>query len=450
MHASSLANMHCCLSTYADDEFFAVRESVSVLELGSADHNGSCRSLLRAPKLIYIGVDRKPGPGVDITLSDPYQLPFETASMDLVVSGQMLEHCEFFWLMFREMVRVLKPDGYLFLIAPSSGPMHRYPVDCYRFYPDGFRALAKDAQCQVVDLWLDEKGPWKDLTGIFSHRPVEPRPRLYGRLLAQEIDAAKAPSVPACAELERTFAGIGYREILKTLHEVLEPKLYLEIGIREGVSLALARGPAIGVDPNPLVSEDPRAGVRVFRETSDSFFAGKSVEALKAGVDLAFIDGMHWAEFALRDFMHIEQYSNPWSVIVFDDIFPIHPVQAARRRETCVWTGDVWRTIECLRKYRPDLLLLPLATAPTGLMLVFGLNPKNRLLFDRYNPIVAELRRGQDTEPPIAVLERQGALHPEDPRLRQLLASFARLAEDRALLPRVRSVLADWRAQADL
>ena len=83
------------------------------------------------------------GPGVDIVLDDPYRLPFGDGEVDVVVSGQMLEHCEFFWLSFGEMLRILKPDGYLFLIVPSAGPIHNYPVDCYRFYPDAMKALAK-------------------------------------------------------------------------------------------------------------------------------------------------------------------------------------------------------------------------------------------------------------------------------------------------------------------
>ena len=55
----------------------------------------------------------------------------------------MLEHCEFFWRAFEEVIRVVKDDGFVFLIAPSAGPEHRYPVDCYRFYADAYHALAK-------------------------------------------------------------------------------------------------------------------------------------------------------------------------------------------------------------------------------------------------------------------------------------------------------------------
>jgi hypothetical protein len=41
------------------------------------------------------------------------------------------------------MCRVVRPGGLIFLLAPSRGSEYRYPIHCWRLYPDGFRALAK-------------------------------------------------------------------------------------------------------------------------------------------------------------------------------------------------------------------------------------------------------------------------------------------------------------------
>jgi len=76
-------------------------------------------------------------------LEDPYELPFEDDSLDVVVSSSCFEHSEFFWLSFLEVLRILKPDGLFYLNVPSDGVFHRYPVDCWRFYPDSAVALAK-------------------------------------------------------------------------------------------------------------------------------------------------------------------------------------------------------------------------------------------------------------------------------------------------------------------
>ena len=76
-----------------------------------------------------------------MVLDDPYHLPLASESVDVVVSSSRFEHVEFFWLMFNEVLRVFKPDGLFYLNAPSNGEFHRYPVDCWRFYPDAAQAL---------------------------------------------------------------------------------------------------------------------------------------------------------------------------------------------------------------------------------------------------------------------------------------------------------------------
>jgi hypothetical protein len=128
--------------------------------------------------------------------------------------------------------------------------------------------------------------------------------------------------------------------------------------------------------------------------------------------DLVFIDGMHLFEFALRDFMHVERLAAPATLVVIDDIFPNHAAQAARDRRTRVWTGDVWKLHRCLREVRPDLFLLPLDTRPTGLLLIAGLDPGNRVLWDRYNPVVKNFRDRDSEVPPDAVIAREGAVDP--------------------------------------
>lgn len=79
--------------------------------------------------------------GVDVVLDDPYKLPLDDASVDIVVSSSCFEHSEMFWLVFLEVMRVLKSDGLFYLNAPSAGSFHQYPVDCWRFYPDSGKAL---------------------------------------------------------------------------------------------------------------------------------------------------------------------------------------------------------------------------------------------------------------------------------------------------------------------
>ena len=90
----------------------------------------------------YIGIDTKKGSNVDIVLKDPYKLSsINDASIDILISNSTFEHTEFFWLSFLEILRVLKPNGLFYLNAPFNGEYHRYPLDCWRFYPDSGIAL---------------------------------------------------------------------------------------------------------------------------------------------------------------------------------------------------------------------------------------------------------------------------------------------------------------------
>lgn len=419
MHPTSLENMARCRDRYAGPGWLEALPAPAVLDLGAADVNGSYRALFRHPRLRYTGADLAPGPGVDVVLDDPYRLPFDDGSMDLVLSGQMLEHCEFFWRAFDEMVRVLRPGGRIFLIAPSAGPIHRYPVDCYRFHPDAFHALARHAGVHLVDVWHDERGPWKDVVGVFAREPLAAvRAPLPAGTAVQHAPAEVNPDAP-----EEALRGARpYLDVLASLHEALAPRRYFEIGVRGGESLRLARCPALGVDPAPALPAPPAEGHRVVPMTSDDFFAFESAEALATPPDFAFIDGLHLFEQVLRDFMNVERHAAPGTLVAIDDIYPNHPAQAERTRRTRAWTGDVWKLHALLAEQRPDLVLLPLDTWPTGLLLVAGLDPANRVLWDGYNPLVR--RYAALDAPPPAVLARTGALSPDDPRIAALAATL--------------------------
>jgi len=131
---------------------------ITVIDIGSTqvdEVNGCYKPLFDKAGWSYVGVDIAAGRNVDVVLKSPYQLPFKKDHADVIISGQTFEHMEFFWLSWLEMVRVLKPGGYIMLIAPSRGTEHRYPVDCWRFYPDGFRALAKYGKVEVVEVHTD-------------------------------------------------------------------------------------------------------------------------------------------------------------------------------------------------------------------------------------------------------------------------------------------------------
>ncbi len=187
MHQSSLDKMREFVR-----EHLAERRGtpLSILDLGSMDVNGSYRPLFDDPAWRYTGVDLAPGRNVDKVLPEPYRWDgIPAASQDVVISGQAFEHIEFFWVTLQSMAHVLRPGGLICIIAPSRGYEHRYPVDCWRFYPDGFRALARYTGLEVVSVatqWErlgyenDDSDDWGDTIAVLRKPSGQPlRTRLF-------------------------------------------------------------------------------------------------------------------------------------------------------------------------------------------------------------------------------------------------------------------------------
>jgi hypothetical protein len=134
MHESSMR-----LMAEFRDNYLADMEGCSVLDVGAAMVAGqqvSYRQLFW--RYEYTGMDIIPGRNVDIVgyagLEDAY---------DVVISGQVMEHVKRPWLWLSDLSRRFR--RYICIIAPNRWPEHRYPIDTYRYYPDGMRDLFEAA-----------------------------------------------------------------------------------------------------------------------------------------------------------------------------------------------------------------------------------------------------------------------------------------------------------------
>ena len=160
------------------ETYCADRAVSTILDIGSQNVNGSLKDV--CPEGInYIGVDFVAGEGVDVVLDQPYKLPFEDKSIDVIVCSSVFEHSQFFWVLYLEILRILRPNGLLYLNVPSNGYIHRYPVDCWRFYPDSGKALVEWANhsgytCGLLESFIAGKsnesvpeGMWNDFVCVF-------------------------------------------------------------------------------------------------------------------------------------------------------------------------------------------------------------------------------------------------------------------------------------------
>jgi SAM-dependent methyltransferase len=178
MHLSSLLNMGKFRDKYLSEQ---VNKPLNILDLGSTEMGACYRPIFADRGWNYIGADLQPGPNVSLVIEKPYQWQeVKSNSIDVLISGQVLEHVEYFWITALEISRVLKPGGLACIIAPSSGPEHRYPVDCWRFYPDGMRAVAKFGRLECLEVrtdWDNSGDPGSDFwhdTVLVARKPNRP------------------------------------------------------------------------------------------------------------------------------------------------------------------------------------------------------------------------------------------------------------------------------------
>ncbi len=189
---------------------------------------------------------------------------------------------------------------------------------------------------------------------------------------------------------------MNYLEALQIIHRHLQPKNYVEIGCRMGNSLSISKCESIAIDPGYEIKTQIESPTRFFKMTSDQFFQQFDIKNLLGGpIDLAFIDGMHWAEYALRDFINLERNSHQGSVVLIDDILPEKIEWTTRERFSQAWTGDVYQTIAILRQYRPDLQIRVFDIEMKGMAVITGINPDSNILAENYHTIEKAILSGE-------------------------------------------------------
>lgn len=199
--------------------------------------------------------------------------------------------------------------------------------------------------------------------------------------------------------------GTHYLTFLRRMIDTLAPKMYFEIGTHSGSSLQMVSCDAVCVDPKFAISSNVilnRKNTHFYQGSSDEFFEDQFLvkRLFPWGVDLAFLDGLHLFEALLKDFINTEKLTNPPSVILLHDCLPFNERMAARERIwggddepqeiRDYWTGDVWKLLVILNKYRPDLTVSYLDCPPTGLVACSNLDKFNTTLSDRFSEIVDE------------------------------------------------------------
>ena len=135
---------------YFRDRYLSGMKGCTILDVGSMrviKQKESYRDLFGEYK--YTGMDIAPGPNVDVVgyeaIKDIY---------DVVISGQTMEHVRRPWDWLKNLTQYFRT--YICIIAPNKIKEHRYPIDTYRYYPDGMRDLFDYAGIKAVSIFKSD------------------------------------------------------------------------------------------------------------------------------------------------------------------------------------------------------------------------------------------------------------------------------------------------------
>ena len=118
---------------------------MQVLEIGPDMFPSTYRKLVPVSGLVWDTLDIYDSPNLTYPKSDTYRFAIADNRYDIVFSAQVIEHVAHIWRWMDELARVTKPGGLVITINPVSWPYHKAPIDCWRIYPEGMKALSEDS-----------------------------------------------------------------------------------------------------------------------------------------------------------------------------------------------------------------------------------------------------------------------------------------------------------------
>jgi SAM-dependent methyltransferase len=83
---------------------------------------------------------------------DGKAIPLPDASVDSAMLTEVLEHCPEPGNVLREVARVMRPGGFLFLTVPFIWPIHEVPHDEFRYTPYSLRRILEDTGFDQIEI----------------------------------------------------------------------------------------------------------------------------------------------------------------------------------------------------------------------------------------------------------------------------------------------------------
>lgn len=143
-------------------------------------------------------------------IAPAHAIPLPDASVDGIVFTQVLEHIPEPGPVLDEFVRLLKPDGTLWLTVPLTWYLHEVPYDFYRYTPWGLRHVLEQAGFEDIDVQ-----PMNDSMGSIAELLRHLRWNIGNA--GDDLDERRAVAGAMLADMAATVESVGYLDTQRLL-----------------------------------------------------------------------------------------------------------------------------------------------------------------------------------------------------------------------------------------
>lgn len=159
----------------------------------------------------------------------------------------------------------------------------------------------------------------------------------------------------------KKYRNMEFRGLLLELAKLLEPDVYVEIGVQKGYTLkemAKVVGRAIAVDINTLDHIPDLPNVEKYQGSSADFGAFWGIHGELA--DFAFIDADHSFEQVMKDFWMVADFIRPHTGLIFlHDTFPVTEHLLGEG-----YCNDAWKAAKMIHRSRTTCHKFEIVTIP--------------------------------------------------------------------------------------
>lgn len=101
---------------------------------------------------------------------DLQNIPVDNEKYDVVINLQVLEHVKYPDKCIKELGRVLKKNGKIYISAPSMYPLHFAPYNYFNFHPSAFKLMLEKNNLKILNI-TEQGGAFLVIGVILSRLP---------------------------------------------------------------------------------------------------------------------------------------------------------------------------------------------------------------------------------------------------------------------------------------